>query len=303
MYVRSRRLKQLIRENSWDEVKSILSETPGLVNFSYSDEAMLVLGTTPLFIAVELCLEGGCDVENVAYLLNKGADPNKLSLYEGDEYTPLFLCTTTTKPNYEKALHLATMLLREGANINAQDLLPSTIIRMHETPSDYDGTMVTFMCRHGSSAVQKQRALCILIPLRGVWVVSVASCLLNEGAYIYFLRAEIHCPHYLSSFSVTPVSKLVKDVDQAIFRVKNLRYFDEHVVHHARYLDVPIKQWKSYAKGFDRVIKTIERNERCGYLALKHPSSKASALPSDVFWVVMNYVTSATASRRIKSWS
>ena len=291
-----------MRANVWEDVAIMLDDTPGLVNFNYIDALMLKTGKTPLFLAVELCLEGECDISNVEFLLSKGADPNKSSLYEGNSCLPIYLCTTAPKRKVDLALAIATLLLAQGTNLNSYELLENSIKRMIAYQADdYDETMVKFICQNGCFKRQLQRGLMLVVTINRPWVPKVVDCLLRLGAYIYSLGSELTTPLRAAKLYNTRGAEMVRRANDLITMAKNVKDF-EYAVHHEIRLDTYVLQWKSYVNNFKQVLKRIQRNERNGFLAMKHPSSTAARLPEDVFGQVMKFITSAIASRRVDSW-
>lgn len=302
MYLLARKLKRYIRTNCWDDVEQLLSERGGLINFNFADEHWQMKATTPLFLTVELCLEGNFDPEKVHYLLRKGADPNKSSLFEGDDHLPIVLCTTVTAEKTERALIVASMLIEFGSSVHAKNLLPNTIQRMINYPRDYNATMIEFLCRNGCPQRQKHEALAKLVSQRFSWAPAIANCLLNEGAYIYCMGlTNTTSPYFLAQRYNTLTAELVQHVDRAINNCKVYVNFED-AVHHEEDIDVHPAQLKKFVNNFDVLVTRIQKNERNAYLALRHPQSKAKELPDDIFRNVMNFVTSEKAKRRVRRW-
>lgn len=301
MYRKSLDMRRFIRENMWEDVALLLDEKPGLVNFNYIDGAMLNKGKTPLFLTVELCLNGSCDIQWVDYLLRKGADPNKSNLYEGCQCTPLYLCTTTPVRMIKVAYAVATMLLSQGSNVNMYDLFENSIRRMISNSDDYDETMVKFMCVNGAYKRQLQRGLLLIISLQLSWVPKVVDCLLEHGTEIFNPGNTQNNPSWAAKFFNTPGADLIHRAENLIDRAKQLKNV-ERAVHHDTWMDTYPLQWRPYIYDFNTLLRTIQRNERNVYLAMKHPSSNACVLPGDIFKIVMLFVTSSTASRRVGCW-
>jgi hypothetical protein len=284
-----------MRAHEWDEIEKMLNETPGLVN--YVDETVQITMSTPLFLAVSLCLEDKCGVENVDFLLRRGADPNKASLFNGRDCLPIFHCTTVPKHKCGIALQLATMLIAQGLDINAFELLPMTLARMSAFPDDYDATMIRFLCRQGI-CMRLHNGIGLLVRLQFQWAYEIVDCLLNEGAYIYTYD-NIH--NGILDNHMTPCAGLVKKADQLRTYAKNLRHF-ERAIHLDDRLDVYSNQWKEYIPDFNKVVRTVLKDERKGYLALKNASSTAYQLPDDVFLPIMSFITSKKGVLRARAW-
>jgi len=303
MYLLARKLKRFIRANCWEGVDRMLNDKVGLVNFNFADEHWQMKAATPLFLTVELCLEGVFEPDKVEYLLRRGADPNKSSLFEGDHHLPLYLCTVVAEDKSDRALTVAKMLVEHGSSVQGKNLLPNTVQRMincrHER--DYNTTMIEFICRNGCPARQKHDALAKLVSQRVQWAPVIATCLLNEGVYIYSLGLNNPSPHYFSTRYNTLTAEIVQNVDRALKKAKNVINF-EKAVHHEEGIDVPAAQLRHYVINFDAVVQRIRKNERNAYLALKHTQSKANVLPTDIFRCIMPYVLSERAKRRIAIW-
>lgn len=290
-----------MRANVWEDAQQLVEENPGLVNYNYVDDKQKITGKTPLFLAVELFMESACSVENVSYLLSKGADPNKWSTYEGSDHTPMFLCTTAPKRKYKEMLIVARMLVDHGLSVNNCDLLLETVERMIVNRNeDYDETMVDFICKNGASQEMLSQSLAKMVPLKFPWAEKITNCLLHRGASIYH-TGENDSALSKAEFYNTASAKLVHKVDCGIVRAKTVKTF-RHDIHKLAYFSTPVRQWRVFVPDYDEVVKRVGLDERNACLVLWHRDSAFSILPKEMLALIMPYVTSSVACRRLSEW-
>jgi hypothetical protein len=300
MYSRFVEFRNHIKKNKLDDIVAMLEKSPGLVNYNYIDERQIMTGKTPLFMAVERCIEFDYGLDVIHLLLLRGADPNKDCFYEGQECSPMYLCSTVPKRLCAKAMAIAEALVEHGINVKSFSLLPRTVERMISFPDDYDETMIKFVCRNG--ALQQEINLCLvrLVSVYFDWAPAIVSCLLEEGAFIYSLNENNYSPAVLAGYYNSKTSLQIRSLDRTIKLVKNLIDF-ERVVHAEPELDEHVNQWSGYVLRFDQTVRRILTNERNALHALTRGS--AAVLPKEVALVVFSYVTNTKAVSRARKWS
>ena len=301
---KSKLLHALIRDLNWGHVYEMMDDLPGLVNYttceSCFDEWTWVREATPLFCVTELVFKEKCEVAVVVELLRRGADPNKVSVYDGIEAYPLFLCAVAVPGHYDVALEMAQLLVTYGAHVNGtQSMLNLTIDRMLRTPYRMDdATMISFFCKAGACARSKQTAIVDILGSDKPWVAEVVELLLEYGAYLYSLGTTNWTPYAVAANNRTDVAYRIMSLHDQLEEIKT---FDRNdfvkAVHHSDVLDAPINQWCYYVKGFDEFIRPLKRNAFATTMLGK------LKLLQDTHDLVKQFLTSEKCEKRLKKWA
>jgi hypothetical protein len=279
----------------WSNVEPLLNKRAGLVNYVWR-------GDTPLSYMIKVCLEGNASTEKVAYLLSRGADPNKKTYHNFSLTPPLMLCFTTNRPEVKE---LAEMLLYHGADLYSyllQDAATYWLSSESESAESflYLGDLFAAKTRGRDFNSCAWKTLGLLIPSKKAWAVKAVHKLLSMGAKI-----DVGYPTAVGMaryFVGHATSKLVLKTEKVIRFVKTLTREDfVRAVHYNDLLWVPAAQWKHHALNFDEVVAQIQADER-NALVLRHHESTTSVLPDDVLSKIAGYLFTKMGAKRAQLW-